>query len=319
MPQSQGTRVAVYGSFARPSSPDVSEYVGTTSVYTIDGANNVTYTTPFQTTIRRYTRFYQSDLLPYGKHILHVDVLSGMDYELDWIEYNVTVPMTSSSSLSSTTSSPSTISAPEPTSPSESTSSPSPTPSSGSSAADATEASSKGSVNVGAAVGGAIGGLALLSLGAIVAYLLWRKRRAPNRSTGMGGSVETGMCSVRVRWKKCEEADEISSRCYGLQRAFDKSNPAGGEICGRRMRLRAATVVDVQAPSMTPYDILQCTLQSGGGDPEVLVLVSDRQMTSAKMHPRGDVCLRMLGSQASAFLFWHKRKVDFTTYRVTEA
>ncbi|KAI0705670.1 hypothetical protein C8Q76DRAFT_175687 [Earliella scabrosa] len=151
----------VQSGIVRSYTSQESEYNATRSVYSINGTAMGDFKTFYAPRYIHAVQFWQSDPLPFGRHNLTVEIREGDYFALDWIEYNVTTQPELRPTSLSTSPSPST-----PTS--ESTS-----------AAPRQPAlpSSNRIVNVGAAIGGAVAGVVVF-LGAICAFVFWRRRRS---------------------------------------------------------------------------------------------------------------------------------------------
>ena len=160
-PTTTGIRVSVWGAIVRSYTSQESEYNATRSVYSINGTAMGDFKTFYAPRYIHAVQFWQSDPLPFGRHNLTVEIREGDYFALDWIEYNVTTqPELRPTSL---------------------TTSPSPsTPTSESTSAAPRQpalSSSDRTVNVGAAIGGAVAGVVVF-LGAICAFVFWRRRRS---------------------------------------------------------------------------------------------------------------------------------------------
>ncbi|RPD55447.1 hypothetical protein L227DRAFT_566617 [Lentinus tigrinus ALCF2SS1-6] len=107
----EGTRVAVYGFHLSSIIPDADS--PTIASYTIDSdtVQRTTYSPPPNDVENHFHQLYfQSDLLPFGKHTLRIDIVDpGTEgFGLDWIEYNTTSPQEATSVASPLPSAPST-------------------------------------------------------------------------------------------------------------------------------------------------------------------------------------------------------------------
>jgi len=209
-----GTKVAVYGTIGHAAANDVIR-----ASFAVDDGSTTTFTGTPRDTIQLFRPYYESPVLPDGEHWLTIVNLHAgpgfwMDYfvvtqggaagggggggaggESSTTTITTTVSSTGGTSLSDTT----THAVTGPTTEQIGTSSPvptlgtsgSPTPSAGSdgSGGAAVDADKK-ELNVGAIVGGTVGGVAFLLLLALGALFLIMRRRRRSQASGLDLSDE---------------------------------------------------------------------------------------------------------------------------------